>query len=93
MNHMASNKVHQDEFIGASAEVVAATAHTYVGLRGRIVDETRNTFVLETARGERRLPKRCVTLRLSTEKGEATIEGRDVISRPEDRVKKFRKRK
>ncbi|MEM3479359.1 MAG: ribonuclease P protein subunit, partial [Candidatus Bathyarchaeia archaeon] len=34
----------QDEFIGLNVRVVKSTNPSYVGLRGKVIDETKNTF-------------------------------------------------
>ena len=73
---------------------MTASAHApYKGLTGRVVDETRNTLVLETARGKVRVPKEGQTFALALPDG-ATIEvlGCDIRHRPEDRIGKTRSR-
>jgi RNase P/RNase MRP subunit p29 len=47
------------ELIGLNVQVESNSEPGIVGLRGRIVDETRNTFLLETERKVLRIPKRC----------------------------------
>ena len=36
----------QHEFIGLEAKVVKSSNPSYVGISGKIIDETRNTFVI-----------------------------------------------
>jgi len=76
------------ELIGLRAEVVKSTDPGKLGFRGRVVDETRNTIVLETARGEKRVPKSEVDLRFELEDDEIMINGSRLLFRPEDRLKK-----
>jgi ribonuclease P protein subunit POP4 len=77
------------EFIGLKAKITKSTNAACVRLSGKTVDETRNTFTILDA-GERKM----VT------KGQATfnfilhddtiveVEGKLLIGRPEDRLKK-----
>jgi len=46
------------ELIGLDVQVESNSEPGIVGLRGRIVDETRNTFLLETERKVLRIPKK-----------------------------------
>ena len=50
------------ELIGLNVQVESNSEPGIVGLRGRIVDETRNTFLLETERKVLRIPKKNASL-------------------------------
>ncbi len=82
-------EILQDEFIGLETRVVESSNPSYVGKRGRVIDETRNTLVLlhnnkqkvivkETSVFHFKLPDRTVV----------RIDGKAIIGRPEDRVKR-----
>ncbi len=81
------------ELIGLRVRVAESLNPKSAGLSGKVVDETRNTFVIEKADGKE------VTLSkeehvFSFEIGSAwvKIDGRLLVARPEDRIrKKFRK--
>src|SRR5213078_3066081 len=49
--------LRKHELIGLQVEVVAATDPSQEHLRGRVVDETRNTLVLDVRGDEKRIPK------------------------------------
>ena len=75
------------EFIGQQVEVTASTDPSLIGLSGRVVDETMNTFVIRADRKDRRVAKAASRFRF----GEgAEIAGDEVAFRPEDRIKKVR---
>lgn len=60
-----------------------------VGLEGRIVDETRNTFILETVRKVLRIPKKNASLTFTLPDGQkARVSGSVLISQPENRINK-----
>ncbi len=75
--------VLRDELVGKSLEVVESANKDLEGLRGEIVDETRNTFQVE-ADEVKTVLKEGNTFRIDGE----VVEGDDLLSRPEDRVKR-----
>jgi ribonuclease P protein subunit POP4 len=77
------------ELIGLCVLVESHSDSGLAGLSGRIVDETRNTFLLETGRGELRLAKKNAGLIFSLPGGQRVrIDGRVLISQPENRISK-----
>lgn len=80
--------LRKHELIGLSIHVRHATDPTLVGLRGRVVDETRNTLLVETSRGEKRIPKKGAEFAFGVDG--IRVRGDDLLFRPEDRIKKAR---
>jgi len=77
------------ELIGLLAEVDSSTNPCLAGLSGRIVDETRNTFLIETIQGLKRIPKSIVGLIITLPSGQrARVAGSILISQPENRINK-----
>ncbi len=81
--------LRKHELIGLQVEVVAATDPSQEHLRGRVVDETRNTLILDIRGDEKRIPKEGSRFRFEVQGG-FEIDGADIRFRPEDRVKKAR---
>lgn len=79
------------ELIGLKAKVTKSSDRSRVGLNGRIVDETMQTFVLETGKGEKVLPKKEVWLEVDLKGEKLEFEGARVAFRPEARTKMWRK--
>ncbi|HDN82959.1 MAG TPA: ribonuclease P protein component 1 [Candidatus Altiarchaeales archaeon] len=76
------------ELIGLKARVVKATHQGYKQ-EGIIIGETKNTIKIRTKRGEKVLPKNCIVLELELPDGSIVrVDGKLLISRPEDRIKK-----
>ncbi len=89
VKHMRNSLHHQRlEFIGRPCEVADANHAGYVGMKGIILDETRKTFVIATPAGERRIPKVGNTFRFKFDEKEAILNGRNIVYRPEERIKK-----
>ncbi len=76
--------------MGLMMEVEDSSNKDMIGLRGRVVDETRNTFVIETEQSEeKRIPKAGNVFIFSLEGGvRARVRGDMLIARPEDRIKR-----
>ena len=79
----------KEELIGLQAEVVASRHPGYVGIKGRVIDETRNMLVIEHEGRRKMVPKAVCTFHFTFPDGTVVeIEGRLLIGRPEDRLKK-----
>ncbi len=78
-------------FIGLTVEVINSHSRNLIGAKGRIVDETKNLIVIESADGkEKRLQKRACTFKFYLDDGTTfDIEGKEIMFRPEDRAKKI----
>ncbi len=74
------------EFIGMPLEVVASACIDAHKAKGRITDETTNSFVVETpSKGRKRIPKANTVFRING----FQVDGNSIVGKPEDRTKKF----
>jgi len=81
------------EFIGTEAKVADSSHDNYVGLRGRVIGETRNTFDLQKEGQVKRIVKESAVFDFKFEDGTVVeIDGKLLVGRPEDRLKKNIKR-
>lgn len=79
----------QTEFIGVDAKIARSTNPSCVGMKGRVLDETRNTFVILHDGNEKAIVKDTVVFHFTLCDGTIVeIDGRLLVGRPEDRVKK-----
>ncbi len=81
--------LRKHELIGLEVAVLRSTDPSLVGVRGLVVDETRNTLVVEAGGREKRVPKEGARFRFEAQGG-VEVEGEEILFRPEDRVKKAR---
>jgi len=81
------------ELIGLNVEVSASTNRYLVGIKGRVVDETKNMLVIRTDSGVKRVPKKSTKFIFTLpDKRKVEVEGNLIIGRPENRIfKKVRK--
>ena len=80
-------KLLRGELIGCQVEVVQANNSLLVGKKGKVVDETRNMIELDN---NRRLVKNQVILKVGFCSDNYIVDGRLLVGRPEDRIKKGR---
>ncbi len=105
MKPAAHNIIHH-ELIGLDTIVADSTNSSLCGIEGRIVDETRNMFTVETDDREKKIPKSGSSFiftipHLAADgkrylQSRIKVDGRLLLSQPENRIqtrfrKKFRK--
>ncbi|MGB5099826.1 MAG: ribonuclease P protein subunit [Methanothrix sp.] len=77
------------ELIGLEMLVAASSNPCQIGLSGQVVDETRNTFLLETKAKVLRLAKKNTNLIFTLPDGQnVKVYGSVLISQPENRISK-----
>lgn len=83
----------QHEFIGTEAEVAKSNDPNYIGLSGKIIDETRNTFTILHEGKRRKIVKDIAVFHFRLpDETVVEIDGKLLVGRPEDRLKKHIKR-
>jgi len=83
----------QHELIGLYVEVVRDSNISNIPLCGRVFDETRNTFLIKKNEVTKRIAKQNAVFRFKLPDGATLdVDGRALIGRPEDRVKRKIKR-
>lgn len=73
--------VWKGELIGSNIEVVSSTNKTLIGLKGKIIDETKNTITLDNGK---KMLKSHIIFKIKNE----IVDGKTIQKRPEDRIKK-----
>jgi len=85
---MSLKDILRGEFIGLDAEVVESKNRSLRGIKGKIVDEHKNTFTIETNNKEKMILKNQVTLMVKIKQKAYKIKGELLVARPEARLKK-----
>ena len=81
--------ITQHEFIGKKAKVVKSSNPDYVGISGRIVNETRNTFVIQKDDQRKIVIKDQAVFHFTLPDSTVVeIDGKILVGRPEERLKK-----
>jgi ribonuclease P protein subunit POP4 len=87
--NLTPESLARHELIGLFAQIDLSCDPGLVGLSGQVVDETRNTFLLETAQRILRVPKKNTSMIFTLPDGQRVkINGSILISQPENRISK-----
>ncbi|NYZ74783.1 ribonuclease P protein subunit [Candidatus Micrarchaeota archaeon] len=79
------------ELVGLRVKVAASSCKDLLGIEGRVIDETRNTFLVRTSTGAKRVPK--AACEFTFPEAGFSAKGKELACRPEDRTKKFAPRR
>ena len=77
----------QHEIIGLCAEVIESSDLSRKGIKGKVIDETKNVFVLETKKGLVKIPKNEEVFEFKVGNEKAVSEGKILNVRPQERTK------
>lgn len=76
------------ELIGLHIKVSQSTNEKMTGIEGKVVDETKNMFIIKTNDGEKKVPKKENSFEVHLPDGNVIeVEGALLIGRPESRLK------
>jgi RNase P/RNase MRP subunit p29 len=76
------------EFIGRKLVVLESSTESLRGAEGKVVDETKNTFVIEVHGRERRIPKKGCVFGIAGKR----VRGGEIMFRAEDRPRKLKRK-
>jgi len=77
--------IYLHELIGEKIEVVEASNPSNLGITGKIVDETKSTIKVDHKGKVKTLLKETITFKLIGKN--QLINGKDIVKRPEERLK------
>jgi len=93
MMPITEKNILRHELIGLDVEVVRDSNISNISLLGRVFDETRNTLLIKINEDSKRIAKQNAVFRFKLPDGVILdVDGRALIGRPEDRVKRKMKR-
>ncbi len=73
--------------IGLNLRVAKSTDRQRIGAQGKVVDETKNVFVVENAGAEMVLPKNECDFEFDIGNELVLVDGKKIVYRPEQRLK------
>ena len=74
------------EFIGMPVKVLSSTDKTLENIYGSIIDETKNTFTIQTSNGIKKVSKSINIFEINGD----SIHGKKLNYRPHDRIRKIK---
>ena len=80
------DNITSHEFIGLHTEITKSTNPQIIGLNGRIVDETKSMFRINTKNGMKSIAKAKNSWKFSIQNQDIVIDGSKIAKRPFDRI-------
>ena len=80
------DNITSHEFIGLHTEITQSTNPQIIGLNGRIIDETKSMFTINTKNGIKSIAKAKNSWKFSIENKNIVIDGSKIAKRPFDRI-------
>ncbi len=81
---MKRNKQFPHELIGEEVIVIEATNKSLEGIKGKVVDETKETLTIETTNATKKLLKESI---ISLKVKDQVVGGKQINKRSEERIK------
>lgn len=89
MRVKVSPDILQSELIGLRARVAKSLHADYLGIKGKVIDETRKTLVILHRNEKKTVIKDVAVFHFTMPNGTIVeIDGKAIVGRPEDRVKR-----
>ena len=93
MTPITTKNITRHELIGLKVEMIQTRNSCETLIRGKVVDESRNTLLILNGEQKKKIEKRNAVFRFNLPDGTAVeVDGQILVGRPEDRVKKKIKR-
>lgn len=88
MTTITPQNVLRHELIGLNVAVVQAGNSTMMGVRGEVIDETKNMLTVSGRRGKIMIAKNTVVFRFVLPSGvRVDVDGKRLVAKPENRLK------
>ena len=83
---ITADNIRSHEFIGSDTEICESTNPQVIGLNGRIINETKSMFTINTENGSRSIAKSTSSWKFSIQNKDVIVKGTSIAKRPFDRL-------
>ena len=83
---ITADNIVSHEFIGLDTEIVQSTNPQVVGLNGRIINETKSMFTINTQKGSKSIAKSTNSWKFSIQGKDIVVAGSSIAKRPYERI-------
>ena len=83
---ITTDNITSHEFIGLNTEITKSSNPQVVGLNGRIVDETKSMFTINTSKGIKSIAKASNSWKFLIENKDVIVDGSKIAKRSFDRI-------
>ena len=83
---ITADNIRSHEFIGLNTEIIQSTNSQVIGLNGRIINETKSMFTINTEKGIKSIAKSTNNWKFSIQNKDFILDGSKIAKRPFDRI-------
>ena len=83
---ITADNITSHEFIGLNTEIIQSSNPQVVGLNGRIINETKSMFTINTIKGTKSVAKSTNNWKFSIQGKDVIVNGAKISKRPFDRI-------
>ena len=83
---ITADNIRSHEFIGLNTEIIQSTNSQVIGLNGRIINETKSMFTINTEKGTKSIAKSTNNWKFSIQNKDFILDGSKIAKRPFDRI-------
>ena len=83
---ITTDNIRSHEFIGLDTEITESSNPQVIGLNGRIINETKSMFEIDTENGMRSIAKSTSSWKFSIQNKDIIVNGSKIAKRPFDRL-------
>jgi len=83
---ITADNITSHEFIGLNTKIVKSTNPQVIGLNGRVLNETKSMFTINTDKGIKSIAKHTNSWEFSINNKDIVVEGSKITKRPFDRL-------
>ena len=83
---ITTENIASHELIGLNTQIINSSNLQLVGLNGRIIEETKSMFRINTKKGSKLIPKNNNSWQFTIQDKQVTVEGSKISKRPFDRI-------
>ena len=83
-----NKNITKQELIGLSIEVIDSKNKSNIGIKGKIIDETKSTIIIKQNKEKKRIFKKNITINVKINNKNIKINGEKLFGKPKERIKK-----
>jgi len=80
-------RLARSELIGLNVKIIESENHFNRGIKGKIIDETKNMFIVKTEKRNKKIIKNQCVFEFKLKEKNIQLNGKSLIIRPEERIK------
>ena len=82
-----AKKLIKHELIGRNIEIIGSANKANIGLKGTVLDETKHLLIINTSKGDKKVPKKGSIFQIQYLGEKVNIRGELLFGAPAERIK------